>query len=169
MWSGPSKAVHVKISAVPCKSTLIPLVLIYTCYMTKGLCKMAGSQVFCFKVSDMQQGYSIKCLLWGLCMYGGLEAGCPGWEVSETMLCPAEGNGSSAFLKRVTILVVSHWLQQVVGHVFCRMSRSRQQKLSKYGGIRFWVQKLQFLLKGEIHACASKILKSSNQSSSFCP
>lgn len=35
------------------------------------------------------------------------------------MLCPAEGNGTSALLKRVTILVVSRWLQQVVGHVFC--------------------------------------------------
>lgn len=45
----------------------------------------------------------------------------------------------SAFLKRVTIMVVSHWLQQVVGLVFCWMNRSRQQKLSKNGGIHFWI------------------------------
>lgn len=80
---------------------------------------MAGSQVFCFKVSDMQQNYSSRCLLWALCMYGGLEAGCPGRVVQEMMLCPAEGSRSSAFLKRVTILVMSHCLQQVVSHVFC--------------------------------------------------
>lgn len=37
LWSGPSKAVRVNISAVPCKSTLILLVLIFTCYMTRAL------------------------------------------------------------------------------------------------------------------------------------
>jgi len=38
---------------------------------------MAASQVFAFKVSGLQQDYSVKCLLRGLWVRGGLEAGSP--------------------------------------------------------------------------------------------
>jgi len=36
VWAGPSKAVHVGISALPGKSTPIPLILRFTCYMAKS-------------------------------------------------------------------------------------------------------------------------------------
>lgn len=47
LWSGPSKAVGVEISAVPCKST--PLVLALTCYMTKGIAKWLDRKCFALK------------------------------------------------------------------------------------------------------------------------
>lgn len=36
---------------------------------------MAGSQVVRFKASDLQEGYSIKCRLRGLCVHGGWRLG----------------------------------------------------------------------------------------------
>lgn len=49
LWSGPSRAVLVQISAGPCKSTLIPLILIFTCSMSKGSAKWLEYKCFALK------------------------------------------------------------------------------------------------------------------------
>lgn len=49
LWPGPSRAVHVEISAVLCKSTLIPLIWIFTCLITKGSAKWLDFKCFAVK------------------------------------------------------------------------------------------------------------------------
>lgn len=167
LWSGPSRAVHVEISAVLCKSTLSPLILIFTCSMSKGSAEWLDYKCFAVKYQTYNMvtplsgcsGDFVWMGHWRLCVQAGkCKRCCSAWQKEmghfppkcQFWLCPTD---------------CSRWW----GHLFCWINRSRQHKLNKYDRIHFWVQKLQVLLRGEIHACARKMLKSNNQSSSFCP
>lgn len=88
----------------------------FTCYVIKGIAKWLDPK--CFALKPATGSLHSMPVVWIMYLWG-----VGGWVpwlgfLRDDALCPAEGTGSSAFLKRVTVLVVSHWLEQVVGHVF---------------------------------------------------